>query len=327
MDEDIPVIIDTIDTATDLAHVNEQLREACIEYLAQQGSQVPDVPNIGGGQNRSKATRPTMQKKKPTELSRNTPAIGFDRYNSGLNALAIANGRHVPDDLVTADGDILKVCPHCDKPCDDYAGSIMCDTCELWAHLRCEGLTEDQGQAVGDTTDEYLCLVCKGKTSIREEQQLIDRYCPTEGTANRMAKSPNNEAEQTDPKTILQPLTSNGTVRRPNAQNMQLLAISQTTNKRTDVLDEMGRGLETDRAKTPLRPSLVGPTSPNNTQVLSHHEDNINSSSTVRESKKTKGRKATQTNQRNTDPQILGTADTGKPPELKEKISSPGKKI
>jgi len=81
----------------------------------------------------------------------------------------------------------------------------------------------------------------------------------------------------------------------------------------------MGRGLETDIVKNPVRPSLLVPESPNNTQVLSHHEENVNSSSTVRESKKTKGRKTSQTNQRNTDPQILGTADTGKPPELKEK--------
>ena len=52
--------------------------------------------------------------------------------------------------------DRVSTCMHCDEICESAGGSqgsIYCDSCESWMHWACEGLSNMEGCALGNSED------------------------------------------------------------------------------------------------------------------------------------------------------------------------------
>ena len=103
---------------------------------------------------------------------------------NNLNNLALEDGKQNPDMSANAETDCLAVVCICGSDIDDN-GTIQCDKCGRWQHMRCVGVDPHSLEDIEDLI--YLCDVCDPRPlDVNAAKDYIEHYQKQEAQASQV---------------------------------------------------------------------------------------------------------------------------------------------
>ena len=167
MTHDLAKIVNQMESNPDLKEINDKIKTACQLYLTEETKSLKRDGSKSKGKKGSRkgySNQGSICDGRVTTMD-NGGSVDLEQEDIS------GDGTDAPD---CQSYDRVSTCMHCDEICESAGGSqgsIYCDSCESWMHWVCEGLSDMEGCALGNSEDDYTCWQCSsnGESSLNAE--------------------------------------------------------------------------------------------------------------------------------------------------------------